>query len=129
MDQLSNVTVIVNDDAVGTVPNTVKFDEGFGEQKMRAMSVGNDQVEQVYSKDVETAVGSVKFEMPVTVPNIELVRSWKSRGNTNVVSVIGTTRDGTVTRTFQQAAVLSNYEVEIGSETSIPVEFSSNAPI
>jgi hypothetical protein len=121
--------MIVNDEAVGVLPNTVKFNEGFGEQKMRAVSVGEGQVEQVYSEDVETAFGSVSFEIPTTIANVALARSWKANKNRNVVSVVGTAGGETLTRTFQQAGLLGNYDVEIGSETSIALEFSANAPI
>jgi hypothetical protein len=127
MIQLSDAAVVVNNEAVAVIPNTVKFTEGFGEQKMRAASIGDGKVEQIFSNDVETSFSKIMFEVPTTVDNISLVRSWKALQNGNVVSIAGTNSEGTITRTFQKAAILGDYEVEIGSEASISVEMSSSA--
>ncbi len=127
--QLSAPAVSVNNEVVSVVPNSVKFTEGKGEQTMRAASSGGGQTEQVYSDNVETAFSMVSFEIYATVESIALAREWKSNRNVNVVQVAGSTPEGRLTRTFSQAALLSNYEVALGSDTTIPIEFSSQPSI
>ena len=127
--QLADATVMINNDAVAIIPNTLKFTEGLGEQKIRAASAGGGQVEQIYSNDIESNFSMVAFEMPATVDNIALARQWKTNKNQNVVQVIGQTPEGSLTRTFTQAAFLNDYEVGLGSETNVPVDFKANPTI
>jgi hypothetical protein len=129
MIQLTDATVLVNNEAIGIMPNSLAFNEGLGEQKVRSVSIGNGKTETVYSRDLETNLGMVKFELPVTPQTIELLRAWKSNANQNVVQIAGSTPEGDVTRTFSSAALVTDYEVGVGSETTIEAEFRGNAPI
>lgn len=127
--QLSDAAILVNDEVVAIVPNTLKYTEGFGEQQVRAASVGGGAVEQIYSRDVETSLSKVMFDLHTTPDNVKLARSWKSNGNENVVGIAGKTAEGDVTRTFTQAAFTGDPEIEIGTEGVINIEFMSNAAI
>ena len=127
--QLSDAAVLVNDEVVAIVANSLKFTEGFGEQTVRAASVGGGATEQVYSRDIESALSKVMFELHTTPANISLARSWKALANANVVAIAGSTTEGDVTRTFTQAAMVNDPELEIGSEGMIAVEFASNAAV
>ena len=126
--QLSDAAVIANNEVVGIIANSLKYTEGFGEYKVRGVSMGG-KTEQVFSEDVESAMSKLDFELPTTVENIALVRQWKANKNQNVFQVAGSTPDGKITRTFTQAAVVNDPEVGIGSEASIPIEIMSNASI
>ena len=127
--QLSDAALLVNDEVVAIVPNSLKFTEGFGEQSVRAASVGGGSVEQVYSRDLETALSKTMFDIHTTPSNVKLARNWKSNGNQNVVQIAGKTSEGDMTRTFTQAAMTGDPEIEIGSEGIINIEFMSNAAI
>ncbi len=129
MIQLTDATFIVNDEPVATIPNTTAFTEGLGEQSMKAASIGGGAVEQIYANDLETNFAMVKTEIPSTPENIELVKTWKNNRNQNVVQIIGETPEGTLTRTFAQAALTSDYEVGIGTDATIPVDFKSSQAI
>jgi len=129
MIQLSDVTVVVNNEAVGVLPGTVSFTEGLGEQTVRAVSIGGGAVEAVYSNDLESAFSMVKFELPSTPENIALARSWKTNNNNNAVQIIGETLEGTLTRTFSRAALTADYEVGIGADSSVPIEFKAMTAI
>ena len=65
--QLTNAAVIINNEAVGVIPNSVEFDEGRGEQVVRAVVVDDGKLEQVYAENLETNLGAVKFSIPSTV--------------------------------------------------------------
>jgi len=127
--QLSDAAVLVNDEVVAIVPNSLKFTEGFGEQTVRAASVGGGAVEQIYSRDVETALSKVMFDLHTTPANVKLQRAWKANANQNVVQIAGKTTEGDMTRTFTQAAMTGDPEIEIGTEGVINIEFMSNAAI
>ena len=127
--QLSDLAVIVNSDVVGIVPNSLKYTEGFGEQTVRTMSIGSGAVEQIFANDLEDAMSKIMFDIPTTVENVELARKWKAAQNANVVQLAGKTSEGTVTKTFTQAALTGDYEVEIGADTNISLEWMANAAI
>ena len=129
MIQLSDATLVANNDAVGIIANSLKYTEGFGEQTMRAASIGGGKAEQVFANDVETRFSSLMFDLPTTPENIALAREWKANGNQNAFQIAGFTPEGDVTRTFTQAAVVNDYEVEIGTDTNISVEIKSNPAI
>lgn len=127
---ISAPTVIVNNEPVAIVPNTLVYTEGKGEQNVRAASTGGGAVEQVFSDNVENNFSMVQFEVFNDANSIKSARAWKSNRNLNVVQIAGTAPDGTsVERTFQNAAILNDYEVALGSETTVPLEFKSDAAV
>jgi hypothetical protein len=125
MIQLSDATFSVNNEAIPTIPNSISFTEGLGEQSMKAASIGGGAVEEIYANDIESNFSMVKAEIPATPEMIELVKEWKTNRNNNVVQIIGETPEGTLTRTFSRAALTSDYEVGIGADATIPVDFKS----
>lgn len=127
---LADPSLIVNNEPVAIVPNSLKFTEGSGEQTMRAASTGGGGIEQVYSSNIETNFSKVMFEVYNDVDTIEDVRGWKKNLNLNVIVITGKTPDGKVLkRTFNSAALLADYEVNLGSDTTISLEFSANAAV
>lgn len=127
---LSDVTVTVNNEPIAIVPNSFKFTEGFGEQTMRAASAGGGSVEPIYANNVEEAFSMCTFGLYNTIPDIEKARAWKANRDQNVVAMSGRTPDGlTINRTFSRAGLLSNYEVELGSDSTFELEFKSKPAV
>lgn len=127
---ISDPSVVVNNEPVGIVPGSVKFSDGDGEYKMRAQSTGNGNVEQVFSIDVTTKFSALKFSLYNDITSIENARKWKRNLNANVVTVTGKDPSGaTFTRTFTKAAILNDYEVELGSDSSFELEFASKSAV
>lgn len=122
---LSNPTVVVNNLATPIVPNSFTFTEGLGEQTIRTQSSGGGAVQTVFSNNVETNKSMVKFSVYNTAKNIDLLKTWKQNGDANAISVTG---EG-LSRSFSGAALISNYEVNLGSDTTIDVEFESQPAI
>jgi len=129
MKPLSNIAVAVNNDPVGIVPNSVSYTEGFGEQNMRAASIGGASVEQVFSQDLESTFSMVKFEVYPDIDQVKLLRAWKTNGNANTVTLTGSVDGKTFRRTFKKAAILNDYEVALGSDTTVEIEFKSDAAV
>ncbi len=127
---LANPSVVINNEPVAIVPNSVKYTEGAGEQIMRAASVGGGSVQQVFSDNIETNFSKFTLSIYPDIQAIEDLRSWKKNANQNVIVLTGKTKDGeTLRRTFNQAALLNDYEVNLGSDTTIDIEFSANAAV
>ena len=129
MIQVSDATLLANNEAVGVKPNSLKYTEGKGEQKLRPLSIGDGAVENVFANDLETSVSKLMFALPTTIENIALALKWKQAKNQNVFAIAGSTVDGDVTRTFTGAAVVNDYEVPIGTEADIEIEIHANPAI
>jgi len=130
MIPIANPQVTVNNEPVVIVPNTCAYTEGKGEQNVRAGSAGGGQVVQVVTENVESNFSMVKFEIYPDPESIELARSWKSNRNQNVVTVSGTNPEGkSIRRTFNQAIITNNYEVALGSDTTVSLEFQSQPAV
>ncbi len=123
--QVSDPTLTINNVIVAIVPNTLSFTEGLGEQAMTVASAGGGNVEPVFSNNVETNLSMIKFEMPAFIDNIAAHRAWKAASNQNLVQISGRTPEGVITRTFSQAAVLSDTEIPLQSDANIAVEFKA----
>ncbi len=126
----ANPQVVVNNITLAIKPNTLTFTEGFGEQIVRAASAGGAQVEQILADNIEDNFSEVKFALDPTESNIANARIWKAQPGENVVSVTATATEGSVTtafsRTFQKASITNNYEVPLGADTQIDLEWKSS---
>jgi len=122
---LSNPVVTINNVVLAIVPNSVTYTEGLGEQTMRTQSAGGGSVEQVYSNNVETNQSMFKCQLFNTAENIDNIRIWKTNNNANAITLTG---EG-LTRSFSSMALTNNYEVNLGSDTAIDIEFIGNPAI
>lgn len=127
--QLADMAVEVNDEIVYYEPNTLSYTEGFGETTVRAASTGGGGTELIFARDVSNAKSMVKFELPTTPENIELVRSWQIDVGANVVGLSGSNGTQKVTRTLTQATVVNDPEINISADGTIEVEFEGNSVV
>lgn len=127
--QLANAGFMVNNEIVPIVPNSLVFTEGQGEQDIKAASLGGGGVEQIFSNNIESNFSMVRVELYATVSSVADTKVWKSNSNQNVLQIFGRTPEGTITRTFTQAALLTDPEKALGTDTTIPLEFKSNPAI
>lgn len=122
--QISDPSVVINNEPVFVMPNTTVYMEGFGEQEVRNQSAGNGVIDQVYSNNVETQIGMVKLSLASTVENINSARSWKANLNQNSITVTGVAPDGNnLTRNFAAMALTNDYEVNLTSDGVLELEF------
>lgn len=123
--QLNDITVVVNNEIVSYIADSLAWVDGFGEYTMRNAIVGGGQTETVFSKALETKKGMVKFSMPTTAKHEDWKRQWKLLENENVVELIGPVGSG-FTKVFTAAAVLNDPESSSANEGNIEIEFNSN---
>ncbi len=122
-DAISVGQLIINNSVIPYVPNTFKFSEGFGEYNQRAGVVGSGRTEVVFSENAESKMSKVTFEIYPTADNIDLARSWKAGKASNVLEYIA---DG-MQRTFTSAAITNDFEVEVGADTTITLEWMTDS--
>ena len=126
--QISDAGVVINNVGVNITPNSLSYTEGFGEQNVLVQTAGNGKLSTVYSNDVETNLGMVKFSMRATVENIALARKWKSNANRNAIAIIAQNADGSLTRNFSGMALTSDFEVQLSADGVLDLEFKGNRP-
>lgn len=125
-NQLNNVAVFVNNDIIAYEANTLSYSDGFGEFSVRNAVIGGGQTEQVFSEDLATKFGMVKFSMPSTEDAAELVRIWKNNQNNNVIELQSSSGGAQFTRIFTQASIQGDPEVNLSTDGNVEVEFKSN---
>jgi hypothetical protein len=124
---ISNASLIINNVPVLYTPGSLKYDEGLGEQTFRTQTAGGGQVETVYSDNAETKFSSIDFQLRNVPSNMSLAKGWKENSNANTIVIIDTLSG--FSRTFQYAALVNNYMVELNPEGNIELNFKSNPAI
>ena len=128
-NQLNNVAILVNNDIVAYEANTLSYQDGFGEYSVRNAVIGGGQTEQVFSEDLSTKFGMVKFSMPSTEDNAKLVREWKNNLNNNVVELQSSTGGAQFTRIFTQASIQGDPEVTLSTDGSVEIDWTLPNPL
>lgn len=123
--QLNDIAILVNNQQVAYTSDSLAWKDGFGDYSIRNAVVGGGQTEQVFSKDLASKFGMVKFSLPTTVENENFKRAWKSNDNNNVIELIGPAGSG-FTKIFTQAAIMEDPEANAATDGNIEVEFRSN---
>jgi len=116
---LARPSIIINNTPIQVVPNTTVYTEGKGEQNVRTQSAGGGSVEIVVSENVETNISKVNFSIMPTPENIEAARGWKSNPGANAINIVS----GEFNRSITSATLTNDYEVNLGSDTTIDLEF------
>lgn len=120
MSAISVPAVIVNNIGINIKPNSLMFNDGLPESKIRTASGGGAATETIFTNDIETAFSEVKFVLYTTSENIERVRAWKTNEQQNIVKV--TDKSG-FTRSMSNAAIINKPQYETGVEGEVEVEF------
>jgi hypothetical protein len=127
-ESLYNPAITINNIDVKFKPNTLSFTEGFGEYKVRARSGGGGATDTIFSRDIETAYSTVKFNLLTTKDQVELARLWKSKDNTNTITITDSDSQGNqlISRTFKFAAMINDPPVNITADGDVEIEFHSD---
>lgn len=123
--RIANPSVLVNNMPIAIIPNSFDFTEGLGEQTVEPQSAGGNQTVSVYSEDVKSRLSTVKFALANTDANINMARSWKTNANNNVIIVNGES----MSRTFTNASLTADYEVPLGADTNLELEWKSDSAV
>lgn len=114
--------LIVNNEKVDYVPNSLTITLGKGERNLMPLVNGTAGVTVVYSEDISTKKSKVMFDLPTTADNLELVTGWLNNRNANVVSVVNGEE---VSLAFLQATVINDPEFATGNEPTVSIEMEA----
>lgn len=120
--KLVDATLVIDNNVIGYVPNSLGYTEGLGEQKVRVQTSGGGNVQTVVSEDVSKKVAMIKFNLEPTQTNIDLLRSIKTDLNGHVVTISALG----FTKTITGAVITKDYEVKFGMDEVINVEMEGN---
>lgn len=120
---LSNPQIVVNGITIFIVPNSFKYTEGLGEDTFKVQSGGGGATDVVYGRNVEKEFSEFSFEVEPTDDNIELIKTWKINNPNNNVTAHSVETD--FSRSFRNVALTGNYEVLLGADKMISLEFKS----
>lgn len=127
METLSVPGIQINNSAYAIVPNTFKFVPGRGEVNTRAASSGGGESESVHSRNAETNISKVMFDMFVTNDTLGVYEQVKGRVGTNSIQALQENNDGsTVTLVFDNMSMTNDPEFEATSDGVVSFEFSGD---
>jgi len=131
MSIINNPSVVINNNPVPVVANSVTFNEGLGEGEFKVESTGGGNVGLVFCENIESKIGEVKFEMLPKIQNIDAARGWKLLKSANTIEISGkdSTTGKSITRTFTKAAIMSNYEVGLSTDGKLSLEWKSKPAV
>ncbi len=120
---LNDINVFVDGEAIKVQPNSVKYNDGFGEVTIRSQTAGKT-TEIVQSVNAETKIGMTGFTLLATIENADLIRKWRTDAVAHTVEL---SQDGTdFSRAFRNMRITNNPDVETGHDASFDVEFKGN---
>ena len=126
---LSNPSVLINGTPFPVLGNSVSFTEGQPEATIRTQIVGNNVV-QDYTENFETAMSVFKCSFLSTAEQIEQVRAFRQLKNTNIITLTATETvsgvESPIRRTFTNASITNQYEVALGSDVQVDLEWMSD---
>ncbi len=120
--QLNDIAILVNNQQIAYTADSLSWKDGLGESTVRNAIVGGGETEDVFSEDLATKVGMVKFSLPSTIENEANKRNWKLNKNNNVVELIGPSGSN-FTKIFTKAAILDDPETSAATDGNIDFEF------
>lgn len=116
-----NLQVVVNNTPINVKPNSLKYKTGKGEDLLEAFTTGGQNVEMAHSKNVETFVGEVSFDMPEDAPTHDLIIEWKNNNPANQILLVNP--DTNFTLTFNTATLMSDPEHNPNSDGVVNLEW------
>ena len=123
--QLNDITIMVNNVPVAYTADSLSWQEGLGESSSRNAVVGGGQTEKIFSKDLSSKFGKVKFTMPSTVENVDNARAWKINDDANVVELIGPNDSG-FSKIFTGGSISNDPEISAATDGNVEIEFETN---
>lgn len=124
--RLSTGQVVVDNETILIVPNSLEYDAGEPEITVEAGSIGGGKVETVHGENVENAKSSVKFDVFTTADLDEKIAGWKKSiaqiGISFVQKVAGTTE----TRTFEGMSLVNKVSRKVGADGKTSLEFEGD---
>lgn len=122
---ISAPTLIINNDTIPIVPNSLKYDAGEGEINVRAASTGGGGVESIHTINAESKISKVMVDVYLTADMDKNILGWKNRIGTNSITftqTIGAT--DFISRSFDEISLTNAVERDAGADGVTSLEFA-----
>jgi len=116
----SNATLLINNETIAYMANSLKFVEGQPEKKVDPQVIGGGAVTNVVTQDFSTAKSKVMFDLKTTSENQTIISTWESAFDQNLIKIISS--NGTTT-VFENTAIINQPEFDAGVDGVISIEF------
>lgn len=117
---LSAPTLIINNDIIAYVPNSLTHKMGHGEITQRVATTGGEAVKFVISEDVSTKIGTVKFSLYNTQSSIDLINNWKIMSKTGDVAI--TVNQDAISADYSEMVMINDPDLDTGFDSEIEIE-------
>lgn len=124
---LATPSVIVNNDIVAILPNSLVIKTGKGNKMVRPQSAGGDSVSNVITEDAETKKSMVKFSMYNTKTATDLLADWQS--STDGVSIQVSERKSSYQANFRRMHVIEDPEIALSADGNLEINFEGQPSI
>ena len=123
---LSGSRLIINNETIEYMANSLKYDLGNAEVKVDPQVIGDGAVTNVPSRDFSTAKSKVMFDLKSTSENEEKVIAFIELFASNVIKIVSS---DSVTRVFESATIINKPEFDTGADGVIPIEFECSVAV
>lgn len=121
---LSVPQVVINNENIRVVPNSLVYDGGEGETNTRAASGGGNNIESVHTVNAEDKLSKVMFDVYLTADIDGKIAEWKERTGANGITLSERFGDGTtVTRAFSRMSLTNKIDRNASADGVVSLEF------
>lgn len=124
---LANVYLKVNNINIAYVPGTLVFNDGRGTRVVRTQSLGGGASEVVWTDNVETHIGKVKFQMRSDDSNVDNILFWRDNMDENVIVI--ESDSGDLHLTYKSVGIIEDPDYEVGAEANVELQFAGPRPV
>ena len=124
---LANVYLKVNNLNIAYVPGSLVFNDGRGTRVVRTQSLGGGASEVVWTDNVETHIGKVKFQMRSDDSNVDNILFWRDNQDNNVIVI--ESDSGDLHLTYKSIGIAEDPDYEIGAEANVELQFEGPRPV
>jgi len=125
---ISTPAVIIDNVAIGIVPDSFEYTPGHGKQMVRVVSAGGGSISTVVSDDVKTHLSTSKFKVYPRGIDIDLIDTWKANPGQHVLSVIDPVT-GAFSKTFNEATCTNDPDIKLSADGVVEIEWMSLPPV
>jgi hypothetical protein len=123
---LTKAKLIINNERVAYIPNSLKDTSGFGERTVSPQNLGGGETSNVITEDVSTFKGKIMFDLKTTQDNKALLREWQSNLDANTVKIEYSS--GKISL-YENATVINDPERDDGVDGVMSVEMEAKPEI
>lgn len=116
---ISKPYLVINNEAVEYVGNSLAIKNGEGERFIHVVSSGGNNVKPLYTEDVTAKRGMVKFSVRLTNEMMEKIKTWQQNESANAISVFS----GDYSASMKFATMITDPELPFGADVTADIEF------